>query len=175
MKFFTAIMGAALAATGVSAQQAIVKNNCQETIYVQSFPYDGSTAGPLTTLNHGDTFSEAFRPSGSTIKLATTKTLTSPLFFGYSFSTNPDYAYCKCTSVSTVIRIRGIQANIFSPDEFSTEWGNPFANFHNILTPGAGCEEFDCAAGQADCYSTPSQKKVYGCPQPVTLEADLCV
>ncbi|KAI1417904.1 hypothetical protein F5Y13DRAFT_150020 [Hypoxylon sp. FL1857] len=153
MKFFAAILGAALAATGVSAQQAIVKNNCQEVVYVQSFPYDGSTAGPLTTLNPGDTFSEPFRPSGSTVKIATTRTLTGPLFFGYSFSTNPDYAYY----------------------EFSTEWGNPFANSHNILTPGAGCEEFDCAAGQADCYSTPSQKKVYGCPQPVTLETELCV
>ncbi|OTA65356.1 hypothetical protein K449DRAFT_403944 [Hypoxylon sp. EC38] len=153
MKLFTAIMGAALAATGVSAQQAIVHNNCQSTVYVQSFPYDGSAAGPLTTLAPGGTFSEPFRPSGSTIKLATTRTLSSPLFFGYSFSTNPDYAYY----------------------EFSTEWGNPFASSHNILTPGAGCEQFDCAPGQADCYSTPSAKKVYGCPQPVTLEAELCV
>ncbi|KAI1371978.1 hypothetical protein F4677DRAFT_433642 [Hypoxylon crocopeplum] len=152
MKFFATIMGAALVGTGVSAQQAIVTNNCQSTVYVQSFPYDGSTAGALTTLTPGQTFSEAFRPSGSTVKIATTKTLNSPLFFGYSFSSNPDYAYY----------------------EFSTEWGNPFANSHNILTPGDGCELFDCAAGQADCYSTPAHKKVYGCPQPVDLEAELC-
>jgi hypothetical protein len=55
------------------------------------------------------------------------------------------------------------------------EWGNPFANQHNILTPGAGCQVFDCAANDANCYSTPSMKKVYGCPLPVDLEADLCI
>ncbi|KAI2466045.1 hypothetical protein F4781DRAFT_406999 [Annulohypoxylon bovei var. microspora] len=152
MKFFAPIMGAALVATGVSAQQAIVTNNCQSTIYVQSFPFDGSSAGALTTLAPGQTFSEPFRSSGSTVKIATTKTLTTPLFFGYSFSSNPDYAYY----------------------EFSTEWGNPFASSHNTLGAGAGCQSFDCAAGQADCYSTPSLKKVYGCPQPVDLDAQIC-
>ncbi|KAJ8106750.1 hypothetical protein ONZ43_g6956 [Nemania bipapillata] len=155
MQVFATIMGIALAASGVTAQLAVVKNSCQSTVYVQSFPYDGSTAGPLTTLAPGNTFSEAFRPSGSTVKIATTKTLTGPLFFGYSFSSNPDYAYLFL-------------------DEFSTEFGNPFAASHNILTPGAGCEVFDCAANQASCYSTPSQKKVYGCPQPVNLTATLC-
>ncbi|KAI8632866.1 hypothetical protein F5Y19DRAFT_332303 [Xylariaceae sp. FL1651] len=153
MKFLATIMGAALVATGVSAQQAIVKNSCQSTVYVQSFPYDGSAAGPLTTVTSGNNFTENFRASGSTVKIATTKTLTNPLFFGYSFSSNPDYAYY----------------------EFSTEFGNPFANSHNILTPGDGCMVFDCAAGQASCYSTPAMKKVYGCPQPVDLEAELCV
>ncbi|KAI1660777.1 hypothetical protein F4813DRAFT_348294 [Daldinia decipiens] len=152
MKFSAAIMGAALVATGVSAGKAIVKNNCPEAVFVQSYPFDGSAAGSLTTVNPGESFSEDFRPSGSTVKIATTKTLSSPLFFGYSFSSNPDYAYY----------------------EFSTEWGNPFANAHNVLTPGAGCEIFDCAAGQADCYSTPDHKKVYGCPQPVDLQASLC-
>ncbi|KAI2605053.1 uncharacterized protein GGS25DRAFT_503305 [Hypoxylon fragiforme] len=153
MKFFATVVSAALVATGASAQQAVVKNNCADTIYVQSYPFDGSAAGPLTTLATGQTFSENFHSSGSTVKIATTRTLSSPLFFGYSFSTNPDYAYY----------------------EFSTEWGNPFASSHNTLSPGAGCEQFDCAPGQADCYSTPAFKKVYGCPQPVNLEAQLCV
>ncbi|OTA98990.1 hypothetical protein M426DRAFT_325543 [Hypoxylon sp. CI-4A] len=152
MKFFATIMGAALVATGASAQQAVVKNNCQSTVYVQSYPYDGSAAGALTTVAPGQSFTEDFHPSGSTVKIATTKTLSTPLFLGYSFSTNPDYAYY----------------------ELSTEWGNPFADKHNILTPGDGCEIFDCAPGQADCYSTPAHKIVYGCPQPVNLEADLC-
>ncbi|KAI8960070.1 hypothetical protein F5Y11DRAFT_282857 [Daldinia sp. FL1419] len=152
MKFFATVMGAALVASGVSAQKAIVNNNCASTVYVQSYPYDGSSAGSLQTVKTGETFSEDFHPSGSTIKIATTKTLSSPLFFGYSFSSNPDYAYY----------------------ELSSEWGNPFADSHNILTPGEGCEIFDCAPGQADCYSTPDHKKVYGCPQPVDLEADLC-
>ncbi|KAI1202676.1 hypothetical protein F5X97DRAFT_286902 [Nemania serpens] len=152
MQFFAAIMGAALVASGVSAQQAVVKNACKSTVYVQSFAYDGSAAGPLTTVASGKSFSETFRPSGSTVKIATTKTLSTPLFFGYSFSSNPDYAYY----------------------ELSTEWGNPFASSHNTLSPGEGCQVFDCAANQAACYSTPSMKKVYGCPQPVNLTATLC-
>ncbi|KAI0972450.1 hypothetical protein F4678DRAFT_430321 [Xylaria arbuscula] len=152
MQFFATIMGVALLVSGVSAQDASVKNSCQSAIYVQSFPYDGSTAGTLTTVAPGNSFSEIFRSSGSTVKIATTKTLTNPLFFGYSFSTNPDYAYY----------------------EFSTEYGNPFAGFHNILTPGDGCQLFDCAAKDAACYSTPAMKKVYGCPQPVNLTATIC-
>ncbi|KAI0884294.1 uncharacterized protein GGS22DRAFT_165301 [Annulohypoxylon maeteangense] len=152
MKFSAAIMGAALVASGVSAQKAIVKNNCGSTIYVQSFPYDGTSAGPLTTLTAGQTFSEDFRAAGSTVKIATTKTLNSPLFFGYSFTKSPDYAYY----------------------EFSSEWGNPFANSANTLGAGEGCESFSCAAGQAGCYSQPAAKKVYGCPQPVDLEAVIC-
>lgn len=59
-------------------------------------------------------------------------------------------------------------------DELSTEWGNPFAANPNSLSPGEGCEMFDCAANDAACYSTPAHKKVFGCPQPVTLTADLC-
>lgn len=49
----------------VSAQNAIVYNNCDTSVYVQSFPVDGSAPGPLTTLANGETFSEAFRESGS--------------------------------------------------------------------------------------------------------------
>ncbi|KAJ6166232.1 hypothetical protein N7485_009476, partial [Penicillium canescens] len=92
------------------------------------------------------------RSNVQTVKIAKTKTLDKPLFFGYSFSSNPDYAYY----------------------ELSTEWGNPFAANPNSLSPGDGCEVFDCAANDAACYSTPAHKKVYGCPQPVTLTADLC-
>ncbi|KAK6073163.1 hypothetical protein SCUP515_07026 [Seiridium cupressi] len=160
MKSFATIMGAVLVATDVSAQQAVVKNNCQSSIYVQSFPYDGSAAGTLTTVAPGQSFAEDFHTSGSTVKIATTKTLTDPLFFGYSFTSNPDYAYSNTP---------------FFSDELSTEWGNPFASSHNVLTPGDGCKVFDCAAEQADCYSTPAHKIVYGCPQPVNLEAELCV
>ncbi|KAF2995136.1 hypothetical protein E8E14_002401 [Neopestalotiopsis sp. 37M] len=152
MKSFATIIGAALAATGALAQQAVVKNNCQTNIYVQSFPFDGSAAGTLTTVTPGQSYAEDFKTAGSTVKVAKTKTLDSPLFFGYSFSTGPDYAYY----------------------ELSTEWGNPFADAHNTLTPGDGCQVFDCAAGDAACYSTPASKKVYGCPQPVNLEATLC-
>ncbi|KAJ5517019.1 hypothetical protein N7527_008579 [Penicillium freii] len=136
----------------VSAQNAVVHNHCASTVYVQSFPYDGSAPGPLTTVANGETFSEAFRGSGSTVKIAKTKTLDKPLFFGYSFSSNPDYVYY----------------------ELNTQWGNPFAADPNSLSPGDGCEVFDCAANDAACYSTEAYKKVYGCPQPVTLTADLC-
>jgi hypothetical protein len=40
------------------------------------------------------------RTNAQTIKIAKTKTLDKPLFFGYSFSSNPDYAYCEY-SIST--------------------------------------------------------------------------
>lgn len=65
MKFLTSILGAALVATGASAQQAVVKNNCQSNVYVQSFPYDGSAAGPLVTVAPNQSFTEDFRTSGS--------------------------------------------------------------------------------------------------------------
>jgi hypothetical protein len=134
-----------------SAQNAVVKNDCSVPIYVQSFPYSGG-AGTLTTVQPGKTFSEKFRSSGSTVKVAKTKTLDKPLFFGYSFSSNPDYAYY----------------------ELSTEWGNPFADSKNTLSAGDGCEQFSCAAKNDACYSTPAHKKVFGCPQPVTLTATIC-
>lgn len=56
----------------------------------------------------------------------------------------------------------------------SSQFGNPFANKHNILTPGSGCKLFDCKPNDASCYSTPSMKKVYGCPSPVTVSATIC-
>ncbi|KAI1370596.1 hypothetical protein F4677DRAFT_437924 [Hypoxylon crocopeplum] len=152
MKSFASIIGAGLIATGAAAQRAIVTNKCAAPINVQSFPYDGSTAGPLTTLEPNGTFSEDLRPSGSTVKIDTDKTLAHPLFFGYSFTSNPDYAYY----------------------ELSSEWGNPFGKSHNILTPGPGCEVFDCAAFDPGCYSRPEAKKVYGCPEPVDLSLTLC-
>lgn len=65
MKSFSTIMGAALVATGALAQQAVVKNNCQTNIYVQSFPFDGSAAGTLTTVTPGQQFAEDFKSAGS--------------------------------------------------------------------------------------------------------------
>ncbi|TWU73889.1 hypothetical protein ED733_002791 [Metarhizium rileyi] len=135
-----------------SAQNAVVINGCPSAIYVQSFPYKGGAAGQLTTVPPGKFFSEPFRATGSTVKIAKTKTLDKPLFFGYSFSKSGDYAYY----------------------EYSTEWGNPFAANHNMLTPGDGCELFNCQANDAGCYSTPAHKKVFGCPQPVNLTAHVC-
>ncbi|KAH8170317.1 16 kDa allergen [Sarocladium implicatum] len=135
-----------------TAEKAVVVNQCSTPIYVQSYPYDGGKPGPLTTVQPGKSFSEDFRRSGSTVKIAKTKTLTSPLFFGYSFSSNPDYAYY----------------------ELSTEYGNPFASSRNTLSPGSGCEQFNCKANDAACYSRPGHKKVYGCPEPVNLTATIC-
>lgn len=48
-----------------SAEQAVVVNSCNSDIYVQSFPYDGGNAGPLTTVKPGKSFREDLRPSGS--------------------------------------------------------------------------------------------------------------
>jgi hypothetical protein len=134
-----------------SAQNAVVVNSCSVPIYVQSFPYNGGQ-GTLTTVQPGKSFSEKFRAAGSTVKVAKTKTLDKPLFFGYSFSSNPDYVYY----------------------ELSTEFGNPFSGAKNVLTPGDGCEQFSCAANNGACYSTPAHKKVFGCPAPVTLTATIC-
>ncbi|KAJ5211239.1 hypothetical protein N7491_011059 [Penicillium cf. griseofulvum] len=74
---------------------AIVNNHCNTTVYVQSFPYNNSEPGPLTTVPSGGTFSEPFRASGSrwyeqTVKVDKTRNLASPLFFGYSFQDNTD-------------------------------------------------------------------------------------
>lgn len=48
-----------------SAQNAVVTNSCSSSIYVQSFPYNGDDAGPLTTVKSGESFSEKFVSSGS--------------------------------------------------------------------------------------------------------------
>ncbi|KAF5708831.1 hypothetical protein FGLOB1_6200 [Fusarium globosum] len=152
MKFSIITALTAIVGSAAAANQAVVKNDCSGTIYVQSWPYNGGAPGPLVALKPGKTFSENLRSTGSTVKIATTKTLSNPLFFGYSSTSKPNYVYY----------------------EFSTQWGNPFANKHNILTTGKGCKQFDCAAGDASCYSTPSMKKVYGCPQPATITATIC-
>ncbi|KAM0342528.1 hypothetical protein ACHAPU_009502 [Fusarium lateritium] len=152
MKFSILTAVSAIIGSAAAANQAIVVNDCPNTIYVQSFPYNGGAPGPLYTLKPGQKFSENMRSSGSTVKIATTKTLSKPLFFGYSSSSNPNYVYY----------------------EFSTQFGNPFANKHNILSPGSGCKQFDCKANQAGCYSTPSMKKVFGCPSPVNVKATMC-
>ncbi|KAF5592941.1 uncharacterized protein FSUBG_9987 [Fusarium subglutinans] len=152
MKFSILTALTAIVGSAAAADQAVVKNDCSGTIYVQSWPYNGAAPGPLVTLKPGQKFSENLRSTGSTVKIATTKTLSNPLFFGYSSTSKPNYVYY----------------------EFSTQWGNPFANKHNILTTGKGCKQFDCAAGDASCYSTPGMKKVYGCPSPATITATIC-
>ncbi|KAJ4265959.1 hypothetical protein NW762_003932 [Fusarium torreyae] len=152
MKFSALTALTAIFGTAAAANKAIVINECTSAIYVQSYPYAGGAPGPLTTVKPGQRFSEDLRAGGSTVKIATTKTLTKPLFFGYSSESKPNNVYY----------------------ELSTEYGNPFAGKHNILSPGEGCEKFDCAANDAKCYSTPSHKIVYGCPSPVNLYAKVC-
>ncbi|KAM0197898.1 hypothetical protein ACHAPI_004630 [Fusarium lateritium] len=152
MKFSALTALTAVFGTAAAANKAIVINDCASAIYVQSFPYVGAAPGPLTTVKPGQRFSEDIRTAGSTVKIATTKTLTKPLFFGYSTESMPNNVYY----------------------ELSTEFGNPFADKHTVLSPGEGCEKFDCKAGDAKCYSTPSMKKVYGCPSPVNLYAKVC-
>ena len=63
MKFsivaLTAFLGLA------AAEKATVVNQCSTPIYVQSVPYGGGKAGPLTTVQPGKSFSEDFRRTGS--------------------------------------------------------------------------------------------------------------
>lgn len=90
MKFIAAV---SFLAAAVAGQRAVVTNKCDTTVFVQSWPFDGSATGPLTTVRKGETFTEDLRRSGSTIKISKAKNLDQPLFLGYSFSKNPDYAY----------------------------------------------------------------------------------
>ncbi|KAH7174005.1 uncharacterized protein B0J16DRAFT_406421 [Fusarium flagelliforme] len=152
MKFSILAAFTAMVGSTAATNQAVVINNCPTTIYVQSWPYNGGSPGPLVALKPGKKFAENMRSSGSTVKIATSRTLTKPLFFGYSSTSRPNYVYY----------------------EFSTQFGNPFANKHNILSPGSGCKKFDCRPGQAGCYSTPNMKKVFGCPSPTTVTATIC-
>ncbi|KAF5025385.1 hypothetical protein F66182_2550 [Fusarium sp. NRRL 66182] len=144
---FTAVFGIAAA-----ADQAVVINGCKTPIYVQSHPYGGGAPGALTTLKPGQRFSENLRSTGSTVKIATTRTLDKPLFFGYSFNSNTNLVHY----------------------ELNNDWGNPFADKHNILNPGPGCEKFDCAPNDANCYSSKKVSRVHGCPSPVNLYTRVC-
>lgn len=57
---------AAAAVLGLaSAEQAIVINSCTVPVYVQSYPYGGGAAGPLTTVMPGKSFKEDYSPTGS--------------------------------------------------------------------------------------------------------------
>lgn len=63
MKF--SILAIAAAVGVASAQHAIVNNHCDETIWVESFPYNDDAPGVLYALKKGESFSEAFRYSGT--------------------------------------------------------------------------------------------------------------
>lgn len=65
MKLSIFAAAATLLSSTAVAQQAIVINSCPDPIYVQSYPYDGGKAGPLTTVQPGKSFAENFRSSGS--------------------------------------------------------------------------------------------------------------
>ena len=65
MKFALLTTLSAVVGTAAAAQQAIVVNSCTTPIYVQSFPYDGSAPGALTTVQPGKSFIETQRAAGS--------------------------------------------------------------------------------------------------------------
>ncbi|KAM3444635.1 hypothetical protein NHJ13734_001285 [Beauveria thailandica] len=141
------------AAVGLaSAQYAYVENHCAETIYVESFPYDDHAPGPLVAVEPGKFFQEAFRYYGTTVKISKSRNFDTALQYGYSFTSNPNLAYY----------------------EFSNVHGNPWADKHNILSAGAGCDSFDCAPNDYNCYSR-GGSKVLHCPQPLNITAQICV
>lgn len=109
MKFITAV---SFLAAAVSGQRAVVTNNCDATVFIQSWPFDGSATGPLTTVRKGQTFSEDLRRSGSTIKISKAKNLDQPLFLGYSFSKNPDYAYYE---LNTYVLLLSLPPSLLLP------------------------------------------------------------
>ncbi|KAK2073352.1 hypothetical protein P8C59_007641 [Phyllachora maydis] len=152
MQFLALVAAAGTFVAPALAQQAIVNNMCAETVYVQSWPFENGSPGPLTTLTTGQQFSENLRPVGSAIKLALDKNLDTPLFASYSFSTDLGITYY----------------------EFSRQYGNPFLASHNTYSAGDGCPAFDCAANNATCYSAGGGQTVEQCPSPVILEVTLC-
>ncbi|XWW93608.1 hypothetical protein V2A60_001542 [Cordyceps javanica] len=141
------------AAVGLaSAQFAYVENHCSETFYVESFPNDDHAPGVLYTVKPGEYFQEAFRYYGTTVKISKSRNFDDALQFGYSFSSNPNTAYY----------------------EFSNVHGNPWADKHNTLDAGEGCESFDCAANDSNCYSRYASRVLH-CPEPVNITARICV
>lgn len=65
MKFSILTALTAIVGSAAAANQAVVKNDCSGTIYVQSWPYNGGAPGPLVALKPGKTFSENLRSTGS--------------------------------------------------------------------------------------------------------------
>lgn len=65
MKFSILTALTTLLGSAAAANQAIVINDCSNAIYVQSYPYNGGTPGPLTTVKPGQRFSESLRSTGS--------------------------------------------------------------------------------------------------------------
>lgn len=65
MQFLALVAAAGTFVAPALAQQAIVNNMCAETVYVQSWPFENGSPGPLTTLTTGQQFSENLRPVGS--------------------------------------------------------------------------------------------------------------
>ncbi|KAF4943849.1 hypothetical protein FSARC_14818 [Fusarium sarcochroum] len=65
MKFSILTVLAATFGSAAAANKAVVVNDCSNTIYVQSWPYNGGSPGPLTTLKPGQRFSENLRSTGS--------------------------------------------------------------------------------------------------------------
>ncbi|OAA69548.1 hypothetical protein ISF_02818 [Cordyceps fumosorosea ARSEF 2679] len=142
-----------VAAVGLaSAQYAYVENHCDHTVYVESFPYDNHAPGVLYTVKPGEYFKEAFRYYGTTVKISKSRNFDNVLQYGYSFGKNPDLAYY----------------------EFSNVNGNPWADKHNTLSAGSGCDSFDCKPNDASCYSK-NGARVLHCPEPLNITAKICV
>ncbi|OAA47484.1 16 kDa allergen [Beauveria brongniartii RCEF 3172] len=141
------------AAVGLaSAQYAFVENHCDKTVWVQSYPYDGQAPGAASAVEPGKSWQEPFRYQGSTVKISKSRNFDDALQYGYSFTSNPNLAYY----------------------EFSNEHGNPWADKHNTLSAGSGCDSFDCAPNDYNCYSK-GGSKVLHCPQPLNITAQICV
>lgn len=69
MKFTLLAITSTLLGSALAAEKAVVQNGCRETIYVQSYPQDGSAPGELATLKTGETYTEDRLDSGSVCSL----------------------------------------------------------------------------------------------------------
>ncbi|KAG6012832.1 hypothetical protein E4U43_007622 [Claviceps pusilla] len=151
MKAF--IFAAAAMFGAAYAGKATIVNNCEYTVYAQSFPFAGGNRD-LATIESKKSWSEDLirDGNGDTIKVAKDASLSGPLFFAYSFSSNPNTIYY----------------------EMNSQWGNPFGDKHNILSTNKDCPALNCGANDAGCYSTPGNVKNPGCAEPADLTLTLC-
>lgn len=117
----------------------------------QSVP--NNNAGPpgaVQEIASHKSFAEAFKSSGSAIKIGRYAGLSAPLTFGYTPSNNLVYY------------------------DLSNGAGNPFSTFRNRLDPGKpSCSGFNCGPNDAGCYSNGGSIKVKAC-QLTSLNTTVC-
>lgn len=140
-----------------SLGSAIVINDCSLTTYLQVV---SDTAGPVTTLSPGDSFSGTYQTSASgngvSIKIGTSDPPSSPIL-QFEYVTEPS------------------DGLVFYDLSFVN--GNPFQNDGLELVPSdASCQTADCKPGDESCgNATPNgDNGTHACGESASLTLSLC-